>query len=81
MTVSAAKEKLHEFIDHADEKKIFELLSIVQGEGIKSGVQYDEQTLNMLKERSAGYLSGQTATYTTEELKERINRHRKQNGV
>jgi len=81
MTIAVAKEKLHEYIDHADEKKVLEILALFENGEEKSGVVYDEATLNMLRQRSAEYLSGQSTTYTVEESMEHIRQHRKQNGI
>jgi hypothetical protein len=81
MTIAVAKEKLHGYIDHADEKKVLEILALFENGEEKSGIVYDEATLNMLRERSAEYLSGQSITYTVEESMEYIRQHRKQNGI
>lgn len=81
MTIEVAKEKLHGLIENADEKKIFELLSLFEGEAEGKGYVYDEETLNMLRERSEEYLSGKSKTYTVEESMERIRKHRKKNGL
>jgi hypothetical protein len=37
---------------------------------------YDQDILNMLRERSREYLSGKVKTYTVEESMERIKNHR-----
>ena len=81
MTIAAAKDRLHEYIDHADEKKVLEILALFENDAEMNGFVYDEATLNMLRERSAEYLSGQSITYTVEESMERIKQHRKQNGI
>jgi hypothetical protein len=80
MTLAAAREKLHDFINHADEAKIFELLSLFEPNN-KSGDIYDEATLNMLRQRSRDYLSGKSKTYSPEESMEHIRNHRKKNGI
>jgi len=80
MTLAAAKEKLHGIIDHADEEKVFQLLLLAENNDYKTPV-YDEQTLGMLRERSAEYLSGKSKTYTIEESTERIKKHRQKNGI
>lgn len=80
MTIEAAKEKLHEIIDHADEQEILTLLSLA--EGIENtNYRYDDTTLSLLKERSESYLSGKSATFSIEESLERIKSHRKANGL
>ena len=81
MTIAAAKEKLHDIIDHADEAKIFALLSLFEKENEQSGHVYDEATLNMLRERSREYLSGESIIYTLEESMERVKQSRAKNGV
>lgn len=80
MTLDAAKKKLHEIIDHAGEKELFALLSLIEGIEEKS-YAYDEATLAMLHERSEQYLTGKAETFTIEESLERIRLHRKQNGI
>lgn len=81
MTVLAAKEKLHHYIDDADEKKVFELLLLLENDEDNSHTIYDEDTLKILRERSEEYLSGRSITYTPEESLIRIRAHRKQNGI
>jgi hypothetical protein len=80
MTIEAAREKLHEIIDHASEQEIMTLLSLA--EGIEDvNYKYDDATLSMLKERSEAYLSGKAQTFSIEESLERIKVHRKKNGL
>ena len=81
MTITAAKKKLHDYIDHADEKKVMELLSLFENVEGKSAYVYDEETLHVLRERSSEYLSGKQATLTVEESMEQIRQHRKKNGI
>ncbi len=80
MTLATAREKLHGLIDHADEAKILELLSLFEHND-DSSYLYGEATLNMLRQRSSDYLSGKSKTYTPEESMERIRNHRKKNGI
>ena len=81
MTISAAKEKLHSFIDNADEQKIFVMLSFFDNDSNETRYNYSEETLNILRERSADYLSGKTKTYSVEESMEHVREHRKANGI
>jgi len=80
MTIAAAKKELHDYIDHADEQKVMELLSLVQGE---KGARhlYAEETLGILRERSEEYRSGKVTTIPMEESIERIKQQRKANGL
>jgi len=81
MTITAAKEKLHSYIDHADEKMVLELLALFEHDKPKSGYVYDEETLNMLRETRAEYLSDKSASSTLKEFMEYIELHRKKNGI
>ena len=81
MTLAAAKEKLHEIIERADEEKVFELLLLLEREAGGKGYVYDEETLKMLRERSEDYLSGKSKTYSIDESMEHIRKHRKGNGA
>jgi hypothetical protein len=76
MTISRAREKLHDLVDQADEVKILELLSFFEQNVNKSKDLYDETTINMLKQRSADYLSCKSKTFSTEESMEHIRLYR-----
>lgn len=78
MTYMEAKEKLHNYIEHADEKKIMDMLSLFEDtiESKGSGSFYDDITINILKERSESYLSGKSKTSTWEESLQRIQSQR-----
>jgi hypothetical protein len=81
MNIAAAKEKLHQLIEQADEKKVLLLLTLIEGSGGQKSYTYDEETLQMLRERSAEYSSGKSQTFTPEDSMERIKKHRSENGV
>ena len=81
MTIAAAKARLHEYIDHADEQKVMEILSLFENDKDKSSYVYDEETLNMLRERSEAYLSGKSSIHTIQESMEHIKQHREKDGI
>lgn len=72
-----AKEKLHQLIEGADEKTVQEMLALFEGTHLNISYQYDDETLNILKERSEQYLSGKQNLYSVEESLELIRAHRK----
>ena len=76
MTIAAAKEKLHDIIDHADDQKVFDLLSLFDQKTVSSGYQYEEATIAMLHERSEEYSSGISETHTLEESMAIVNAQR-----
>ena len=73
----SVKEKLHEYIDHADEKKVAAIYTLVEGEIEDRSDLYDEATLNSLRETSKDYSTGKIKGYPVEES---MNRIRKQIG-
>ena len=84
MTIAAAKEKLHDLIDHADEEKIHMLLSLFAPENEVSTSYsnvYDDATITMLQERSEAYHSGKLTTHTLAESMDIINAHRRKNDL
>lgn len=74
MTITAVKEKLHQYIEQADEKKVQALYTLVADEIDNKNSVYDEATLNVLRERSANYISGKTKGYSVEESLKRIRK-------
>jgi hypothetical protein len=77
MVLATVKEKLHEYIDHADEKKIKAIYTLVENEIENRSYLYDEETLNILRKTSSDYFSGKTKGHP---LEESMNRIRKQIG-
>lgn len=72
-----AKEKLHQLVEGADEKTVQEMLPLFEGTDLSTSYQYDEETLNILRERSEQYLSDKHNLYSVEESLELIRAHRK----
>lgn len=78
MTYIEAKKKLHDYIEHATEEEVMEMMSLVEED--RSGeYKYDNATLAMLNQRSEDILSGKEETYPYEESMRRIRAQRKKN--
>lgn len=76
MTYIEAKKKLHDYIEHASEEEVMELMSLVEEE--RSGEYvYDAATLAMLNQRSEDILSGKEKTFPYEESIKRVMAQRK----
>lgn len=80
MTFETAKEKLHKYLDRASEDKVMAIYTLVSSD-IERSIVYDEETLQMLRQRREDMLSGKEKTYSLEESMERISQFRKENGV
>ena len=66
------REKLHHYIDTAEEKKIKAIFAMVEEEIEETFEHWQEQDfLNELKQREARYLKGTTKTYSIEQAASR----------
>jgi hypothetical protein len=74
MTKPALKEKLHEYIEHADESKVLAIYTLVENEIEDRSDLYNEATLNSFRAISEDYFSGKTKGYTVEESMNRIRK-------
>ncbi len=74
MTPASVKEKLHEYIEQADEKKVQAIYTLVESEIEDRSHLYDEATLNSLRETSEDYATGKIKGYPMEESLERIKK-------
>ena len=55
MTVTALKEKLHGYIEHANESKLQAIYTLVQDEVEERAGFYDEETMDILDEWRSEY--------------------------
>jgi hypothetical protein len=82
MTFIEAKKKLHDYIEHANEAEVMEMMSFVNPENdMNNRYVVDESTLNVLRERSDEYLSGKAVTYSFEETMEILKSREKRNEI
>ena len=76
MNQSTLRERLHEYIDTADERHLTAIYVLVENEMADDDL-YDEATLNMLYERREKHLSGESKSYSAQESLRRIREHKK----
>jgi hypothetical protein len=81
MTYIEAKKKLHDYIEHASEEEVMEMATLVETEKTNSRYVFDEESLNMLRERSAEYKAGKAVTYSLEEAMQIIKAQTNINGI
>lgn len=65
MTIAALKERLHEYIEQADDKHLEAIYVLIEKE-IPSN-QYDATTLDELHQRRNNYVKGISKSYTVDE--------------
>jgi hypothetical protein len=80
MTFAAVKEKLHGYIDRADEKKVKAIFTLVENEIEEPGYLYDDATLNILEERREAYQKSNTRGLTVEESMNHVKEELKKRG-
>jgi hypothetical protein len=76
MTYTTAKERLHDYIEHAHQDKIMAIYTLLEEEIEHKNVDYDEKSLEMLEKLSDDAFSGRSKTFTAEESIENIRQHR-----
>lgn len=65
MESAGLREKLHKYIDLAEEKKIEEIYTMLEHEIIS--YSYNPSDIEMFHERRRQYLEGETVSYTVDE--------------
>lgn len=81
MLLATVKEKLHKYIDHADEKKVKAIYALLENEIEDTEHFYDEETLKILRKTSEDYRAGKIKGYSMDESMQRIRKQIKQGGV
>jgi len=75
MTTSAIREKLVNYLQIADDKKVKAIYTMVEDEINTAANDWDEDFVEELKNRSKSFIDGTAKTYTWEETKQAaINR-------
>lgn len=75
MTLAAVKEKLHSYIDHADDKKLKAIYTLLQND-METTDLIDEKMMKELDKRWENYSTGKSKTYTLDESMKEIKKHR-----
>jgi len=76
MSTADIREKLHQYIENANDKKIKAIYTMV-GEDIDAratGVLYDEAFIEEMERRNAEIENGSAKTYTWKEVKQRAKK-------
>lgn len=73
MSTETIRERLHEYIRFADDKKVEAIYTMVESEIVEElDLWEDKAFLNELKDRLDEYESGKATTLSLEEFKEKI---------
>ena len=74
------KQKLHHYIDTAEEKKLQAIYTILEDE-IEGEQFYSKEEIKMFYERRQKHQEGSGESFTIDEAHESIRRNRKTNGL
>jgi hypothetical protein len=77
MDAAVLREKLHQYINTADEQHLTAIYVLVEDKLAQGERKYDEETMNMLYERQENYRNGISKSYTPEEVIERAKQRKK----
>lgn len=80
MEPASIKQKLHHYIDVADEKKLQAIYTILEDE-IEGEYFYTQDEIKMFYERRQQHLNGESKSYSIEEAHNLIRQNRKTNGL
>jgi hypothetical protein len=81
MTLESVKERLHGYIEHADEKKLQAIYTLVEGEIDVTERTYDAETIAILEERRRKFIDSSAKGLSPEELIKYVREKAKKNGV
>ena len=74
MTTNAIRQKLHSYLEVADDKKVKAMYVMMEGDIEESAVEYSDEFKKELDTRYADYKSGKAKMITAAESKRRIQK-------
>jgi hypothetical protein len=80
MEQASLKQKLHRYIDVADEKKLQAIYTILEDE-IEGEYFYTQDEIKMFYDRRQKHLNGESKSYTVAETLNLVRQNRQPNGL
>ena len=80
MEPASIKQKLHHYIDVADDKKLQAIYTILEDE-IEGEYFYTQDEIKMFYDRRQKHLNGQSKSYTVAETLNLVRQNRQSNGL
>ena len=80
MEPASIKQRLHHYIDVADDKKLQAIYTILEDE-IEGDYFYTQDEIKMFYDRRQKHLNGESKSYTVEETLNLVRQNRQLNGL
>jgi len=80
MEPASIKQRLHHYIDVADDKKLQAIYTILEDE-LEGDYFYTQDEIKMFYDRRQKHLNGESKSYTVEETLNLVRQNRKLNGL
>ena len=80
LNMAEIKQRLHQYIDTADENKLEAIYTILENE-IEGEFIYNAEDIKILDELAQEHLDGTSKSYTVEEAHDIIRQNRKSHGL
>lgn len=74
MSTNSIRQKLHSYLEVADDKKGEAVYAIMENDIENSGLKYSEDLKNELDSRQAAYKNGKASLITADQSKKRIQK-------
>lgn len=79
MTLAAVKERLHDYIEKADEKKAQAIYTLIKNDADNSASEYDDETIAYFEQLRQQFIASKHPGLTVEEsmanIRQRIKNH------
>ena len=79
MTLATVKERLHDYIEQADEKKVQAIYTLIESEVDNSMPVYDDETIAYFEQLRQQFIDSKHPGFTVEEsmanIRQRIKKH------
>ncbi len=77
MTLALVKERLHDYIEQADEKKVHAIYTLIENEIGETNTVYDKGTISYFEQLREKFIDSKHPGYTIEQSMENIKRRLK----
>lgn len=81
MTYAMVKEKMHQFIEQADEPSVLAVFELVESRTKGTMIEYSDEIMNVFESRVKSVISGATTGIAGQELIETLKSRKNKSGI